>query len=67
MLGAIGYKTKKNLKENIGKSLSYTETSLYGAEYKPDGVLTMVGPCAYTKRVWFAQITMKAGLIQKVA
>jgi len=27
----------------------------------------MVGPCAHTKRKWFANITMKDGLIEKVS
>ena len=35
------YPSKKNCKENIGKPLNYIETSLFGAEYKADGVLTV--------------------------
>ena len=59
------YPTKKNLKARISHPLDYTETSIFGPEYKPDGVLTVVGPSAY-KRKWFARITMQAGRILRV-
>lgn len=65
MLGA-NYKTKKELKEHIGKPLRYIETSMFGPEYKPDGNLTVVGPDPYTNRKWYANIIMKHGLIEKV-
>ena len=29
----FNYKSKKELKENIGKPLNYTETSMFGPEY----------------------------------
>ena len=29
----LNYETKKELKENIGKPLNYTETSWFGPEY----------------------------------
>jgi hypothetical protein len=64
MLGAL-YPTKKALKEAIGKSLRYEETSMFGEEYKPDGTFCVVGPSP-TKRNWFAQVTMANGLIQRV-
>jgi hypothetical protein len=59
------YQTKKDLKAAKGKNLKYAETNLYGLEYKPNGVLYMVGPDAY-ERKWYAQVTMKNGLIEKV-
>ena len=59
------YKTKKALKESVGKELNYTETSMFGVEYTPDGILYAVGPGAYDRK-WYAQITMKDGLIGKV-
>jgi hypothetical protein len=62
---AATYSTKKALKENIGKSLRYVETSLFGAEYHPDGKFCVVGPSPY-ERKWYAEITMKNGLIDKV-
>lgn len=65
MMGA-SYKTKKELKENIGKSLRYVETSLFGLEYKDDGTLTVVGPDPHTNRKWYAQVTMKNGIITGV-
>jgi hypothetical protein len=65
MLGA-NYKTKKNLKENIGQPLRYIETSFFGPEYKSDGAFCVVGPSPY-ERKWFASVTMKNGLIEKVS
>jgi hypothetical protein len=64
MLVAL-YKTKKALKESIGKPLHYQETSTFGYEYKPNGKFAMVGPGAYDRK-WYAQVTVKDGLIQKV-
>ena len=49
------YKTKKALKESIGKRFKYTETSLHGPEYRPGAMLTVVGPSAY-ERKWYAQV-----------
>jgi len=59
------YKTKKKLKEHIGKRLVYRETSIFGVEYLPDGRLTVVGPTA-TSRNWFANVTLHDGIISKV-
>jgi hypothetical protein len=64
-LAASGYKTKKILKEAVGKPLNYRETSMFGAEYKANGQFAVVGPSA-TERKWFAQVTMENGLIKKV-
>tara|TARA_Y100001963_G_C6710396_1_gene413981 strand:+ start:450 stop:656 length:207 start_codon:yes stop_codon:yes gene_type:complete len=33
----FNYKSKKVLKENIGNNLDYTETSIFGTEYKSNG------------------------------
>jgi hypothetical protein len=62
---AASYATKKALKEAIGQRLKHVETSAFGAEYKPDGVLTVVGPSPYVRK-WYANVTMKDGLIHKV-
>ena len=35
------YNSKKLLKSEIGQPLKYRETSMFGAEYRPDGVLTV--------------------------
>ena len=66
MLGARGYKTKKELKAAIGKPLRFEETSYFGTEYKSNGVFNIVGPCAHTKRTWYATVTMENDLIKKV-
>ena len=66
MMGISGYKTKKALKsEGIGKSPGFIETSMFGAEFKGDGVYCVVGPTPYI-RTWFASITVKGGVISKV-
>ena len=65
-MGVTGYKTKKDLKNAIGNHLAYVETSLHGQEYKPTGKFCVVGPCAYTNRKWFAEVTMENGIIKKV-
>ena len=66
MMGA-SYKTKKELKESTGKRLRYTETSMFGPEYKENGTFCVVGPCPYTSRKWYAQVTMEDGIIKKVS
>ncbi len=66
MMGA-SYKSKKDLKAAVGKPLNYVETSMFGAEYKPDGQFCVVGPCPYTNRKWYATVTMKDGKIAKVS
>ena len=65
MMGA-NYKTKKELKESVGKNLSYVETSLFGEEYRPNGSFNVVGPDAYNNRKWYATVVMKDGIIEKV-
>lgn len=60
------YKTKKELKASKGTPLRYTETSLFGAEYKSNGQFAVVGPSAY-QRKWYAQVTMKDGIIHHVS
>lgn len=52
-LAASGYATKKDLKASIGKPLGYSETSMFGPEYKRDGR--------------FAEVTMVDGKIAKVS
>ncbi len=62
------YPSKKVAKENIGKTLRYTETSMFSPEYKPDGMLTVCNRPHITGlgREWFGQITMENGLIKSV-
>jgi len=66
MMGTYGYKTKKELKESIGKRLQYVETSMFGTEYRDTGVMTVVGPDAYKDRKWYATVETKDGIIVKV-
>ena len=62
------YPSKKAMKENIGKPLQYIETSMFGAEYLPNGILYGANRPHITKmgREFFAKVTMKDGLIAKV-
>ena len=64
MLAVTGYKHKKDLKAAVGRRLNYIETSFY-SEFKRNGTLTVVGPSAYNRK-WYAVVTMKDGLIEKV-
>ena len=66
MMGA-NYKTKKALKESVGKPLDYIETSLFGTEYKENGTFCVVGPDPYNNRKWYARVTVTDGLISKVS
>lgn len=65
MIAAL-YKTKKALKESIGKPLRYNETSMFGPEFQENGKFAVVGPSAY-ERKWYAQVTMQNGIIVKVS
>ena len=64
----IHYTSKKELKEQVGKPLAYTETSMFGNEYKPTGTF-----CGARRphiegggREFFATITMKDGVIAHI-
>tara|TARA_R110000823_G_scaffold25915_1_gene76205 strand:+ start:294 stop:485 length:192 start_codon:yes stop_codon:yes gene_type:complete len=56
------YKTKKELKNNIGSELDYTETNIFKDEYKENGVV--IG--CDVNRKWFAKITIKNNIIERV-
>jgi hypothetical protein len=60
------YKTKKDLKNSIGQSLQYEETSLFGPEYNGNSTFPVVGPSAY-QRKWYAKISMVNDKISKVS
>tara|TARA_Y100001938_G_C8080900_1_gene429001 strand:+ start:1636 stop:1848 length:213 start_codon:yes stop_codon:yes gene_type:complete len=69
MMLLTGYKSKKELKENIGKPLSYQETSLFGPEYLSTGKFVAAHRPLVTGlpgREFFAEITMKNDLIEGV-
>lgn len=65
----LDYPTKKALKESVGQPLSYMETSMFGAEYVSTGTLVGCNRPHITghKREFFAEVTMKDGLIHKVS
>ena len=62
------YKSKKELKEHIGQPLEYIETSLFGPEYRPNGVIVGANRPHITGqgREFFATVTMRDGLIYGV-
>ena len=65
----LNYKSKNELKEKIGKPLDYTETSVFGPEYKPDGIIVGSNRPHSTNnkgREFFAEVTLKNNLIKKV-
>lgn len=66
----FNYKSKKELKENIGQPLDYTETSLFGNEYTSNG--TLVGSnrpqiTGIKGREFFASVVMENDVIVKVS
>ena len=63
------YESKKALKASIGKVLKYQETSAFGPEFSRDGHFTGCNRPTMTgyKREFFAQVTMRDGLISKVS
>lgn len=64
----VKYPSKKVLKEEVGKTLRYIETSMFGPEYRDNGMLTVANRPHITGmgREFFAQVYMEAGLIKKV-
>ena len=64
----FNYPSKKELKTRIGERLDYIETSLFGEEFRRDGVLTGANRPHITGkgREFFANVTMKDGLIHSV-
>ena len=59
------YPSKKALKESIGKPLNYVETSFFGLEFKENGSFCVAD--GSPSRKWFAQVTMRNGVIAKVS
>ncbi len=62
------YKSKKELKASIGQKLIYQETSLFGPEFKSNGTFVVARRPHLLGggREFFAQVTMRDGLIEKV-
>lgn len=63
------YPSKKSLRECTGQPLKYHETSMFGPEYRANGELTGCNRPHITghKREFFANVTMRDGLIAKVS
>jgi hypothetical protein len=61
----FNYKSKKQLKENIGYPLEYFETSIFGDEYTKDGILCGSNRPQLTghSREFFAEVELKNNLI----
>ena len=65
----FNYSSKKELKANIGKKLNYTETIIFGLEYRSNGILVGSNRPHLTSnsgREFFAEVTLKNNLIVKV-
>ena len=72
----VNYKSKKDLKNSIGQKLDYTETSLFGLEYKSNGTFSacnrpsinsiLENRVGKTAREFFTTITIENDLIKKV-
>tara|TARA_R110000824_G_scaffold3543_2_gene16922 strand:- start:267 stop:473 length:207 start_codon:yes stop_codon:yes gene_type:complete len=64
----FNYKSRKVLKENIGRPLNYIETSVFGNEYVSNGMLTGANRPHITGigREFIATVSMKDGKIFKV-
>ena len=60
------YKTKKDLKNSIGQTLRYEETSAFSQECSENATFPVVGPSAYVRK-WYAKISMVDGKISKVS
>jgi len=64
----VKYPSKRTLKEAVGSQLYYIETSIFGPEYRDNGVLTVANRPHITGlgREFFARVTMVNGKIEKV-
>ena len=58
----VHYNTKKELKNNVGSELDYTETNIFKDEYTENGVV--IG-CDINRK-FFAKITIKNNIIERV-
>jgi len=64
----VTYPSKKELKTQFGKRLRYIETSMFGPEYKSNGVIIVANRPHITGlgREFFAEVTMENDLIKGV-
>jgi hypothetical protein len=52
MTAVVHYKSKKELKARVGHELQWTETSMFGSEYPPNGTgkMYVVGPDEHSRK-----------------
>ena len=65
----FNYKSKKEMQENIGNHLDYTETSIFGEEYKSNGTFCGSNRPHITGikgREFFAEVVMRDDKIASV-
>jgi hypothetical protein len=66
----VPYKSKKAMKEEVGKPLRYKETSMFGPEYTANGTFAVAHRPSVDPgdggREFFAAVTMVEGKIAKV-
>ena len=65
----FNYESKKKLTENIGNNLDYTETSMFGEEYRSNGVFCGSNRPHITGikgREFFAEVVMRDDKIASV-
>ena len=65
----FNYKSKKEMQENIGNHLDYTETSMFGEEYRSNGVFCGSNRPHITGikgRGFFAEVVMRDDKIASV-
>jgi hypothetical protein len=62
------YASKKELKASIGQPLQYIETSMFGPQYRENGMLTGANRPHITGkgREFFANVIMENGIIKSV-
>ena len=68
----LNYNSKKQMRENIGKTLNYTETTMFGKpEYRSNGTFCgsnrpQIPEYGNSGREFFAEVTMQNDLILSV-
>lgn len=64
----INFKTKKALKAAVaeGKRVTYYQPGPFGGNETRDGVIFLEGPHYPAPHTWYAQATVKDGVIVKV-
>lgn len=64
MINIVGFKTKKSLKEAVGRRVSVNDPSIV-QEYTGTGSYCCVGPGLYDRK-WYAVVTIEDGILKSV-